>query len=79
MRRLLLFLASLAAVVTGCALVAGCASGSSGAPTPALVDIGAGLTGRPGLTATVYASGVPDVAALAVDGRGRLWVASAAF
>ena len=41
--------------------------------------IGAGLQGPSGLSASVAAEGLTDVAALAVDGEGRLWAATAAF
>jgi glucose/arabinose dehydrogenase len=40
------------------------------------VDVGAGLRGRAGLRATVYASGLSHVSAFAVDAGGRLWVAT---
>ena len=53
---------------------AGIAASSDG-----LVDIGAGLWGQAGLSATEYASGVPNVAAMAFDDAGRLWLAPAAF
>jgi glucose/arabinose dehydrogenase len=43
-----------------------------------LVPIGAGLRGPAGLAATVYATGLPNASAFAVDGRGRLWVATSA-
>jgi glucose/arabinose dehydrogenase len=42
------------------------------------VSIGAGLEGPRGLHATVYAKGLEHVAALTIDGEGRLWVATAA-
>jgi hypothetical protein len=41
------------------------------------VPIGAGIEGAPGLQASVYARGVPTVAAFAFDSRGRLWAAAA--
>ena len=62
------------------ALVAGGCGGNSGskAKTPAttsgLVSIGAGLQGPPGLKATVYARGIPQMSAFAFDSLGRLWV-----
>jgi glucose/arabinose dehydrogenase len=69
-----------AAVLT-VALVAGCtgaaaapASGSSG-----LTTIGTGLQGPAGLTASVYATGLTNVAALAFDADDRLWAATASF
>jgi glucose/arabinose dehydrogenase len=70
--------------VTGLAIVlltAGCVGGSA-APTtsPAVpVDLGAGLKGPAGLNATVVATGLANVAALAVDSKGRLWAATAAY
>jgi hypothetical protein len=63
-------------VVAACSTV-GAASEASSAP--ALVDIGAGLSGPSGLTATIYNSGVTNVAALAFDAHGRLWAATAAY
>jgi glucose/arabinose dehydrogenase len=66
-------------------IVAGCVGGGTGpAASPAtssttLVDIGAGLEGPSGLTATIVASGLANVAALAVDSDGRLWAATAAY
>ena len=63
------------------ALVAGCA-GAAAAPaseTPALTAIGAGLQGPTGLTASVYATGLANVAAFAFDTDGRLWAATASF
>jgi len=47
--------------------------GGSSKPT-GLVAIGAGLRGTAGLTATVYAKGLPTMSAFALDARGRLWV-----
>jgi len=44
-----------------------------------LVGIGAGLQGPAGLAATVYTAGLPNVAALTLDGEGRLWAATAAI
>jgi glucose/arabinose dehydrogenase len=69
----------LSAIALGGLAVAGC--GAAKPPTakdPALVPIGAGLRGPSGLAATVYASGLPTASAFAVDGRGRLWVATSA-
>jgi glucose/arabinose dehydrogenase len=73
MRRLLTILAAVVA------LAAGCSSGSGRGAAPSIVSIGADLRGPSGLTATVLATGLPDVAALAVDGQGRVWAATAAF
>jgi glucose/arabinose dehydrogenase len=50
------------------------ASASSG-----LVDIGVGLQGPAGLTASRFATGIPNAAALAFDASGGLWVGTAAF
>jgi glucose/arabinose dehydrogenase len=44
----------------------------------AATSIGAGLRGPSGLTATVYATGLKHVSALATDAQGRVWVATAA-
>ena len=48
-------------------------------PSSQLVDVGEGLQGPEGTTATIDATGLPNVAALAFDGEGRLWAATAAF
>ena len=73
-------LAALGAVALAGAALAGCGSSSTSASSsvpPRLVSIGAGLHGQPGLHATVYARGVPNVAAFAFDSQGRLWAAAA--
>jgi glucose/arabinose dehydrogenase len=44
-----------------------------------LTDIGAGLQGRSGLAAAVFATGLENVSALAFDSAGRLWVATAGY
>jgi glucose/arabinose dehydrogenase len=46
------------------------ACGGSGGST----SIGAGLTGRSGLHAAVFARGIPQMSAFAYDSDGRLWV-----
>ena len=51
----------------------GSAAGTSAAKS-GLVSIGAGLKGPPGLEATVYARGIPQMSAFAFDASGRLWV-----
>jgi len=56
--------------------VAAC-GGSGAGRTASLAPIGAGLSGPAGLVATVYARGLPRVAAFAFDPQGRLWVATA--
>jgi glucose/arabinose dehydrogenase len=53
-------------------VLAGC--GSTG--QQALVPIGAGLQGPPGMKATVEAKGLTHVSVLAFDARGRLWAAT---
>jgi glucose/arabinose dehydrogenase len=59
--------------------VAGCDAGDGGsAKRSGLVPIGAGVRGPAGLTATVYATGLPTASAFAIDARGRLWVATSA-
>jgi hypothetical protein len=58
-------------------LLVGCRSASGGAAGPGLVAIGAGLSGQPGLVASVYARGLPTVAAFTIDSSGRLWAAAA--
>jgi len=75
-------------VFAGCAARAG--TGPVGPAPPAsahpsattlagLVDIGAGLQGPAGLAASVVATGLPNVASLAVDGKARIWAGTAAF
>jgi glucose/arabinose dehydrogenase len=62
------------------AVIGGCGSSTSsstGVKAPALVSIGAGIRGPAGLHASVYARGVPNVAAIAVDAQGRLWATAA--
>jgi glucose/arabinose dehydrogenase len=65
------------ALVTAC----GATSGSTPTPTPAspLTNIGEGLRGPTGLSATTFATGLTHAAALAFDPEGRLWIATAAF
>jgi glucose/arabinose dehydrogenase len=62
------------------AVIGGCGSSTSSSTdvkAPALVSIGAGVRGPAGLHASVYARGVPNVAAIAVDAQGRLWATAA--
>jgi glucose/arabinose dehydrogenase len=47
--------------------------------TATLLPIGAGLLGRSGLSATVYATGLKTASAFALDSNGRLWVATADY
>src|SRR2546430_747942 len=71
----------LGALVAGIAIVGAC--GSSGhettKSTTALVDIGQGLHGPTGVTATVYATALTHAAAFAFDGAQQLWVATADY
>jgi len=46
--------------------------------TAGLASIGAGLRGPAGLRARVYATGLRNVSAFALDSRSRLWVATSA-
>ncbi len=65
----------LALVVVGAA----CAPDTAQAKgATSLVAIGAGLTGRAGLRASVYSHGPPQVSAFAIDAEGRLWLSTAA-
>jgi len=65
------------ALVTALCLFA--SAGCSATRGSGLTAIGAGLQGPAGLTATVYATGVPKVAAIAFDRQGRLWMATADY
>src|ERR1700722_12054090 len=78
--------AAVVALVTAAALaataLAGCGSNSHAPAAPvrpaaALRPIGAGLRGPAGLKASVYATGLPTVATMTFDARGRLWAAAA--
>jgi glucose/arabinose dehydrogenase len=69
----------LATVLVAALAVTSCAAKASTAGGPALVDIGAGLQGLDGLHATVYATGLTHATAMAFDGQGRLWVATADY
>jgi glucose/arabinose dehydrogenase len=64
------------ALVVSLLLAAGCGSAAK-SHSSALVDIGAGLRGPAGMSASVYAQGPPTVAAFAFDPSGRLWLAAA--
>jgi glucose/arabinose dehydrogenase len=66
-----------AAAVAVALLAAVSASASASAET-GLVSIGAGLRGPSGVRATVYATGLRNVSAIAVDSRGRLWATTSA-
>ncbi len=58
-------------------LLAGCGASAHHPVAPKLTAIGAGLSGPSGLSAAVYARGVPTVAAFTLDPNGRLWAAAA--
>ena len=59
-------------------VAAGC--GPAASPrSAALVPIGHGLMGPLGMTASVYATGLPNASAIALDRSGRLWVTTAAY
>jgi glucose/arabinose dehydrogenase len=78
---------ALAVALAVALLGAGCGGPRTPAPSPTpgapagdgLVDVGAGLRGPEGVTATLYAAGVPKMAALATDPEGRLWIATADY
>jgi glucose/arabinose dehydrogenase len=70
---------STAAPATSTAAPATSPAAAASGGSASLVDIGAGLKGPPGLTATVYATGLKSVAAFAFDSSGRLWVATADY
>ncbi len=58
--------------------LAACGSQTKPARRGALVPIGAGLSGPAGLRASVYATGLRNLSALALDSRGRLWATTSA-
>ena len=66
----------LVVVVAAAGLAFGSTSGS--AASGQLTSIGAGLQGPSGLRATVYATGLANVSAFALDAKGRLWVTTSA-
>ncbi len=61
-----------------CSSAAGGGGGASGL-IGQLTDIGAGLQGPAGLTASAYGRAPTNVAALAFDSSGRLWISTAAY
>jgi glucose/arabinose dehydrogenase len=65
-------------VIAGCGTVTPPGTTGSSAVASGLASIGAGLRGPAGLKATVYARGLPTLAAFAFDPKGRLWVTTAA-
>ncbi len=71
----------LTALVAIALFLAACSGGgsTSSTPVPALTDIGVGVQGPSGVAASVYATGLTNVAALTLDDDGRLWAATAAF
>ena len=62
-------------------LGASCAGGTTATfpSSSALVDLGAGLTGPAGLTASKYVEDLPHMSAFAFDDQGLLWVATADY
>jgi glucose/arabinose dehydrogenase len=58
--------------------VAGCGGGAEAATGTGPTQIGHGLTGPAGLTATVYSTGLRNVSAFAFDASGRLWATTSA-
>ncbi|HEX4818798.1 MAG TPA: hypothetical protein VFV00_01220 [Acidimicrobiales bacterium] len=74
MRRLVAFL------LAGMALLGACGGGAtSGTSTTPAADIGQGLRGPSGLAASVFATGVTHISAIAFDGQQRLWAATADY
>jgi glucose/arabinose dehydrogenase len=63
---------------TSCSSATGGGGGASGL-IGQLTDIGARLRGPAGLTASTYGHAPVNVAALAFDGSGRLWLSTAAY
>ena len=55
------------------------ASSTQSAASDGLVDIGSGLRGVAGLSASVYATGLTHASAFAFDAEGQLWVATADY
>ena len=75
---------ALSLVVGGCAATHGASPPSASPASPSPADpaahaIGAGLSSPDDLTVSVVATGLPNVAALAVDAEGRLWASTAAY
>jgi glucose/arabinose dehydrogenase len=71
-----------AVILAGCSAAGVSPSSSAPATSPsaeALVDLGWGLSGPTSTTASVYARGLANMSALAFDGHGRLWAATAAY
>jgi glucose/arabinose dehydrogenase len=62
-------------LAVGAALVSACGSDGGGG---GLRSIGSGLSGPVGVQASVYATGLANASAFALDDAGRLWVATAA-
>jgi glucose/arabinose dehydrogenase len=73
-----MFRTTIVALLATALLAAGCARADSTAGG-ALVDIGAGINGPAGVSATVYATGLEHVAAFAFDAEDRLWIATAEY
>lgn len=69
----------LAAALAAFTILAACSTNPSSQDENGLVTIGAGLSGPKGASASLAASGLKNVSALAEDSQGRLWATSAAF
>lgn len=70
--------ALVAFVVALLAAACGGSSTSAGTARSGRVGIGQGIKGPAGLAATVYATGLRNVSAFALDARGRLWATTSA-
>ena len=70
--------ASLLVLLALVAAAAAVRAAHASATVTGTVDIGQGLRGPAGLEATVYARGLPNVSAFALDARGRLWATTSA-
>ena len=66
-----------ALLVVTVVFVTSCGGGSSTSSSP--VDIGQGLRGPAALAASVYATDLTHVSAMAFDGQARLWAATADY
>ena len=65
------------AVAATLLFAASCGSGSTRTSAP--TDIGAGLKGPSALSASVHATGLLHISAIAFDGQARLWAATADY
>ncbi len=66
------------AAAVAVALLAAVSGSAASAAGTGLVSVGAGLRGPSGVRATLYATGLRNVSAIAVDSRGRLWATTSA-